>query len=199
MNLTSPPEIKMQLSIALDFALSQLVPLFNEEYPPYHNNKEFSRAGLRSVHETKCIPRVTVYFNKQKIAENQRVYSFVEQDFFELASVEQCTSMISRMSEFLHISLSTMTSLLEEVSTEIVKRHSAGVPPDQLAAFKRRIAEDLSFEMSEYAKTLFCSFVRLLIVRNLGEYTDSFYQDKILEVDVEFDIEKNLLHVKKIN
>lgn len=199
MNLTSPPEIKMQLSIALDFALSQLVPFFNEQYPPFYNTKEFSRAGLRSVHETKCIPRVTVFFNKQKIAVNQRVYSFVEQDFFELATVEQCDSMVSRMSEFLHISLSAMASLLDEVSNEITKKHGSAVDPVQLEDFRRRIAADLTFEMSDFAKTLFCSFVRLMLVRNLGEYTDSFYQDRILEVDVEFDIEKNVLIVKKLN
>lgn len=199
MNLTTPSEIKTQLSIALDFALSQLVPFFNENYPPYYNTKEFSRAGLRSVHETKSIPRVTVIFNKRKIAENQRVYSFVEQDFFELATVEQCRDMVSRMSDFLYISLSAMSSLLEEVSTEIVKKHGLQVDPDQLAEVKRKMANDLTFDMSDFSKTLFCSFVRLLLIRSLGEYTDSFYQDQVLQVEIEFDAEQNTVVVTKLN
>lgn len=199
MNLTAPSEIKTQLSIALDFALSQLVPFFNDDYPPYYNTKEFSRAGLRSVHETKSIPRVTVFFNKRKIAENQRVYSFVEQDFFELASLDQCNDMVLRMSDFLYISLSAMSSLLEEVSTELVKKHGQQVDPDQLAEVKRKINDDLTFEMSDFSKTLYCSFVRLLLIRKLGEYTDSFYQDEVLQVEIDFNVARNTVVVTKLN
>lgn len=199
MNLTTPSEVKTQLSIALDFALSQLVPFFNENYPPYYNTKEFSRAGLRSVHETNCIPRVTVFFNKRKIAENQRVYSFVEQDFFELATVQQCNDMVSRMSDFLYISLSAMSSLHEEVSTVIVKKYGQKVDPEQLAEVKRKMLSNLTFEMSDFSKTLFCSFVRLLLIRSLGEYTDSFYQDQVLQVEIEFNVEQNTVVVTKIN
>lgn len=202
MKLTDPTEIKVQLSNALDFALAHLVPFFNKDQPPQINTREFANAGLSSVHATAAIPRVSVTFNNIPFAENQRVYSFVNQDFFEMSTMEQCGGMVLMMADFIQLSLRTMDELRNGVYAEVMKKlGSAQISDEEIAVVKKKITDDIgfTFQASEFSKTLFCSFVRLMVVRQLGEYTDSYYQDKVLEIDVQFDNDLNVLVVTQTN
>jgi hypothetical protein len=202
MKLTDPTEIKVQLSNALDFALAHLVPFFNKDQPPQINTREFATAGLASVHATAAIPRVSVTFNNVLFAENQRVYSFVNQDFFEMSTMDQCGGMVSMMADFTQLSLRTMDELRIGVYGEVMKKlGSVDISEEEIKTVKKKIADDigLTFQASEFSKTLFCSFVRLMMVRQLGEYTDSYYQDQILEIDVQFDNDTNVLIVTQTN
>ncbi len=168
-----------QVANALDFTLSSLVGDFNRNVSYQDNIMEFVRVTMDSIAEHQSIPYVSIKFNGVQLMENQRVYSFVGSDFFETASVEDCDNAVNHILLFITQAQNTIRRIREDVKQEIREQISG----DEIHHLDR-MADMIKFKMSDYSKTFCGSFVRLLLMRSEQQYSDAFYQDKTLNVEI---------------
>lgn len=179
MQLTNFSDVPDFTSHALDFTLSHLISCFRDDADPIKNITEYSKHSLDSIIQTESIPLITIFLNGKLIMEKQRVYSFVGCDFYETASIEDAERIVERMLFYVCRAQSYLNHFKTDVAKDIVGIIEGEIPTEVAAKLNM-----LKLNMSSFSKVALGSFVRLYLLRRAGEYTDAFFQNEVLKVDI---------------
>lgn len=196
MKIVEISEVQQQISKSLDFTLSHLISDFDHTKPEYVNISAFSKVSLSEILTHESIPYVSGTINGIKIPRT-RVYSFIDQDFFETAPMELSERMIKQMAFYFDLANRSMMNLRKNIEDEFKRMAdiTSGELPDEIVKI---LNKDLTVAPSEFACSIIGSFVRLYFMRKEGAYSDVFYQGVDLRFSIVFN-DDNDVEIIKLN
>lgn len=195
MKIVEISEVQQQISKSLDFTLSHLISDFDYTKPEHVNISAFSKVSLSEILTHDSIPYVSGSINGIKIPKT-RVYSFINQDFFETAPMELSERMIKQMAFYFDLANRSMINLRKNIESEFKRMAnitSGEQLPDEIIKI---LNQDLTVVPSEFARSIVGSFVRLYFMRKEGAYSDVFYQGVDLQFKIMFNNDNDVEIIK---